>query len=464
MKNNRRNFIKLATGGLTVAPLLGAQAAVESDAYDVIVIGGGFAGVTAARETSLRGLSTLLLEARPRLGGRTLTLPLGGHDLDLGGTWVGWSQPHVWSEISRYGLAIDESAAARPERAVWFADGRRTEGSYDVYASMFERAAKAFYAPAREAFPRPFSPRYVTSLDRLDAVTAEAAIADMALSEDERVLALSLAAINGHAPPSQSSYLDQLRWIALGDFDVWNMFDNLGRYRLRGGTGKLLERMHADSRAETRLGAAVRAVEQREDGVDVIDRSGERFRARAAIVCVPLNCLGDIAFTPTLAAAKREVSAARHTGSGAKIYARVAGRGSPIFCNGPHDMPLNFLWSEYQDEDSEILVGFGASSAQLDVNDESAIANAIKTYLPNTKLLEFFTYDWNVDPYSRGTWCMYRPQVLSRHFSELQRAEGHVYFAGADIANGWRGFIDGAIESGLSAARVVSDQLHRQAV
>ena len=46
---------------------------------DVIVIGGGFAGVTAAREASLRGRSVLLLEARDRLGGRTWTAPWGGY-------------------------------------------------------------------------------------------------------------------------------------------------------------------------------------------------------------------------------------------------------------------------------------------------------------------------------------------------------------------------------------------------
>ncbi len=45
--------------------------------YDVIVVGGGFAGVTAARECALRGRSVLLLEARDRLGGRTWSADVG---------------------------------------------------------------------------------------------------------------------------------------------------------------------------------------------------------------------------------------------------------------------------------------------------------------------------------------------------------------------------------------------------
>lgn len=456
---DRRTFIKATGGGLAAAPALASLAADGDGAYDVVVIGGGFAGVTAARETSLRGLSTLLLEARPRLGGRTLTLPLAGHDLDLGGTWVGWSQPHVWSEIMRYRLDIDESAAAYAEHAVWMADGERRFGPYGDYAVLFERTAKAMYAPARAAFPRPFAPRHATGSDALDQVDAAAAIAKLELGATERGLALSLASINGHAPPHESSYLDQQRWYALGDFDPWNMFDNLARYRVRGGTRRLLDTMHGDSRAETRLGQPVRAVSQDGNGVTVRTADGNTVRARTAIVAVPLNCLADLGFEPALDPAKLRVSRARHTGSGTKVYARIRG-GQPVFAgHGLHDMPLNFLWTEYDDGDSQVLVGFGASGELLDVASETAVAAAVRDYLPDAELLEFFTYDWNVDPYSRGTWCMYRPGVLSQDFEALVRAEGRVHFAGADIALGWRGFIDGAIESGLAVGRDVAARL-----
>jgi monoamine oxidase len=54
---------------------------------------------------------------------------------------------------------------------------------------------------------------------------------------------------------------------------------------------------------------------------------------------------------------------------------------------------------------------------------------------------------------------MYRPNVLTQDLRELQRAEGRVHFGGSDIANGWRGFIDGAIESGLRVAQRAAQQL-----
>ncbi|MDX6523888.1 MAG: hypothetical protein QOI17_1401, partial [Gaiellales bacterium] len=63
---------------------------------DVVVVGGGFAGVTAAREAALAGRSVLLLEARDRLGGRTWTAPWRGHQIEYGGGWVHWHQPHTF--------------------------------------------------------------------------------------------------------------------------------------------------------------------------------------------------------------------------------------------------------------------------------------------------------------------------------------------------------------------------------
>src|SRR5881397_2102221 len=80
---------------------------------DVVVIGGGFAGVTAARDLRQRGYRVLILEARDRLGGRTWTAEFAGQPVEMGGAWVHWCQPHVWAEITRYGLQITESPPGR---------------------------------------------------------------------------------------------------------------------------------------------------------------------------------------------------------------------------------------------------------------------------------------------------------------------------------------------------------------
>ena len=75
---------------------------------DVVVIGGGLAGVTTAREATLAGLDTVLLEGRNRLGGRVWTHRWNDTDIELGGGWVHWHQPHVWSELTRAGLPVEQ--------------------------------------------------------------------------------------------------------------------------------------------------------------------------------------------------------------------------------------------------------------------------------------------------------------------------------------------------------------------
>src|SRR5207253_3246007 len=67
--------------------------------------------------------------------------------------------------------------------------------------------------------------------------------------------------------------------------------------------------------------------------------------------------------------------------------------------------------------------------------------------------------DWVADEFWRGTWPVYRPRQLTRYLGALQQSEGRVFLAGSEAANGWCGLIDGAIESGLTAARRVAELL-----
>ncbi len=469
-KMKRRQFLKNAiTGAAGMSALAsGLSQATEgvtadrSGMFDTIVIGGGFAGVTAARDASQKGLNTLLLEARPRLGGRTFTTQFAGHDIDMGGTWFGWGQPHIWAERMRYDLPIKESAASRAEKYVWYSKNQRNEGGADQFGPLSESANDKFYAPAREMFPRPYDPLYAAGSKKfqaLDKISAAEAIDKLDLSAAEKDLVKSFAAINGHSVSANSSYLDQLRWIALGGFNQAFMWSNLGQYRLDGGTRTLLDKMHADGEAELKQGEAVKSVEQKNGMVQVTTSRGNTYYGKTAIVALPLNTLSNIEFKPALSSVKIKASQQGHTGSGSKVYMRIKGKHSIMFGQGTEDMPFNFYWTEYDDQDSQVMVGFNSSPKFLDVNDDEEIQKAIRLFQPEAELLESFSYDWNLDPYSKGTWCMYPPGMLTGALQELQRPEQNIYFAGSDIANGWRGFIDGAIESGARAAYLVSEKL-----
>src|ERR1044072_6479674 len=105
--------------------------------HDVIVIGGGFAGVTAARESVLGGAEPLLLEARDQLGRGTWTQLWNETNVELGGGWVHWHQPHVWAEITRAGLGVEIGEDA--QISSWFVGDERREGAISGGDGMAER-------------------------------------------------------------------------------------------------------------------------------------------------------------------------------------------------------------------------------------------------------------------------------------------------------------------------------------
>lgn len=123
---------------------------------DVIVIGGGFCGVTAARELRRQGYNVTLLEARNRLGGRTFTSEFAGKEADMGGTWVHWLQPHVWSEIRRYGMTLTETPGAVAEDIIYLDyQGKRHQTKASKIWAEFEASVAKFFGNAYETMPRP---------------------------------------------------------------------------------------------------------------------------------------------------------------------------------------------------------------------------------------------------------------------------------------------------------------------
>jgi monoamine oxidase len=81
--------------------------------------------------------------------------------------------------------------------------------------------------------------------------------------------------------------------------------------------------------------------------------------------------------------------------------------------------------------------------------------------LPGLEVERIFGWDWTSDPFALGTWCVFKPGQTGQLLPELRRSEGRLFFASADSAVGWRGTIDGAIESGYRGAREIDDHLRR---
>jgi len=417
---------------------------------DVIVIGGGFAGVTAAREAALRGRSVTLLEARERLGGRTWSATWEGHAIEYGGAWVHWHQPHTFSELTRAGLSV--TVSGETERASWYVDGERREGSVADRDAIVRRGWDRFVDGVHEALPQPHAPlRALDRLARFDRLSIAERVDQLQLSAEERdPLVAELEAL-AHAPIDDAGAVSALRWHALSGYSLELTQFTGGRVTIDRGTGALLAAIAAAAPIDVRLGSPVAAVSMRGDGVQVTGRDGSGHRAGAVVVAVPLNALHAIEFDPPLPDDKRAAIALGQASRGIKLMLRARGEAvSQGAIRVGH--PFGYLATEEIDDDgTQLLIGFGPDAARCDPGDLGGVQRDLDAILPGYQAVAATTHDWLADEFAQGTWAIHRPGWYEHHHAAMQRPEGRLRLAGSDLADGWSGFIDGAIESGLRA-------------
>ena len=261
------------------------------------------------------------------------------------------------------------------------------------------------------------------------------------------------------APLEEAGISQVLRWMALCGWDIERWYDT-NKYRPIGGTIAIIDALLADGRVDVRLSTPVAAIASDERGVHVTTATGEVVRAARAVVAVPVNVWPTIAFTPELPAAHAD---AARIGMGKphqdKVWAWVRGpRIGRIFAQLPAPAPLNFFWTYRVEDDRQLIIGINANPA-LDVTDEAQVAATLQRYVPEIEeVLAVRGQNWAADPYARGGNTGHRPGQLTATLAELQRPLGRLAFATADIASGWVGYIDGAIESGLRAAGDLLDR------
>lgn len=455
----RRDF--LAAGALAAAAATTAGAAMDAPAgggdYDVLIIGGGFCGVTAARECRRFGLRALIVEARNRLGGRTFTADFDGRKVDLGGTWVHWAQPYVWTEVRRSGLQLEESIGASADHLIVHTSKHDIVSlSFARIADRLERELLRYMGDSRTELPLPHDPFGSDAYAKLDGISSAERLASLnGMDTLYRDMLDGYFAGQGHNYSDRIAWLEMVRWYALPGHNYIDMNDMSGRFHFRDGTVSLLNFILAEGKPEVRLGTPVKRVTDAGDRVTVITTRGEELSARALISTVPLNVLKDVEWQPALVEAKLAASRETHAGHGTKFHVLLEGDQGNFNGIAPSHNALNSIFTEDIRGGRTHLVGFGPDPELLDVNDTESVQQAMRLFLPGAKVAQALGYQWTLDPYSRGTWCTLRPHMWSRYLRELQQPAGRIVFASADWANGYRGFIDGAIEQGLEAGRRV---------
>jgi monoamine oxidase len=400
-------------------------------APEVVVIGAGSAGLSAAARLKAAGVSVLVLEAKDRVGGRAHTLQgPSGAALDMGCGWLHSADQNEWARLAApMGFTVDHTPAA------W------TKPSLTVNFPAEDQAA---YRNVFEAFE-----------DRL-AQAAEGGT-DMAAStlirEDERRWAPLLNAFSGYY---NGAPFDR---ISVKDYAAYQPTDE--NWRVREGYGTLIAALAAD--LDVRLNTPVTRVEHGGAGVRVVTASGV-IEARAAILAVSTTVLADalIAFDPPLPD-KREAASNLPLGHVEKAFLNllrpeawpeeqmVRGRIDSADTGGYTFRPLGMPVIEgfYGGDLAETLEGEGAGAFCAFAIEElvavlgSDFRKAVEPVAESA---------WRTDPFIRGAYSHARVGQSGARAILAAPVADRLFFAGEACSPHAFSTAHGAYETGVVAA------------
>jgi monoamine oxidase len=435
---------------------------------DVVVVGAGLAGLTAARELSGAGLDVRVLEARDRVGGRTLSEPIAQHPDDVaevGGQWVGPTQHEVMALVRELGI---ETYPTYEEGKNLFEDERGKLKRYSGTIPMLGPLVMLDYGRADLKLKRlirkvsPEAPWEAADAERLDEQTFATWIRRNARTATTReTFAVACRAVFA-VEPSEVSLLHILFYAAAaGGWD--ELLDTEGgaqQDRLVGGTQKLSIRMAEQLGDRVRLAAPVRAIRAEGEAVVV----GE-IRARRVIVAVPPTLAGRIEYDPPLPGARDQLTQRMPMGTVIKCIAvyddpfwRDDGlSGQAVSLPGPTQV----IFDNTAPGGSPMLLGFleGRDARRMGLlsvgERREAVLGGFQRLFGRRAAdpVLYVEKDWSAEPYSRGCYVgVLGPGAWTEYGRALREPVGRLHWAGTETATRWMGYMDGAIQSGKRAA------------
>ncbi len=443
---------------------------------EVAVVGAGLSGLRAASVIAAAGKSVVVLEARDRVGGRTLTRPFGGGTFDLGGQWIGPGQRRLAKLADELGIRTFPT----------FCDGKKIldlDGVLSEYRSsipsmsmvnLLQLQAALSYVDTKTKSVSAIHPMDSPDAHELDAMTLETWRNRFIKSKAVRgVLDAAIRVIFG-AEAGDMSALFFLQYLSSGG-------GILRLAEIRGGAqqDRFVEGAQTFSlRIAERLGQAVRLdspverIEQDERGARVVT-ARETVNAARVIVAVPPHLSGRIRYEPALPYRRDLATQRRPMGATVKVlvtydtpFWREKGySGEVVSSHGP--MSVIFDNGSYDGAQPALLgfvVGSRArswSSFPETTRRETILENLVRYFgRPAAFPTHYHEMNWTEEPWTRGCpVAIATPGALTDEAGALREPAGRIHFAGTETAREWMGYLEGALESGDRAAAEVLEAL-----
>ena len=466
----RRELIAGGAAGALAATAPNAVAKKRARTFDVVVVGAGLAGLSAARRIRAAGKSVAVLEARGRVGGRNLDQALadGKGVVEMGGEWAGPGQDKVLALAKEFGVETFETYANGS--SIYYAGGQRQTYSGDIppanpaalaelEASILQLNQMAASVPADAPWSAPQAHDWDeqsvgTWLDQNNHTDEARNLGRVAIrgvyGEDAELISLLdlLSAITGVG----------------GDFNT--LIGDAQTIRFAGGPQQFSQRLAKLLSRAIRLHAAVVGVDW-SGAAAVVHTRKEEFKARRVILALPKPLLARLQFKPSLPPAWDQLLQRQPMGSVLKFNAvydtpfwRADGLNGVVVSD---QGPISLSYDNSPPSGSPgVLVGFAEGNESRGLYGSSAekrkaaVLDCLVRYFGQRAASPSSYYEvlWATAAYTRGAYGSYNPPGVITSLGQATHAAvvGPMHVAGADWSPQWPGYMDGAIRSGEKAA------------
>lgn len=443
---------------------------------DVVVVGAGLAGLTAARRVAAAGRTVTVLEARDRVGGRTCSEEFAGSMFDVGGQWIGPAQKRMLALVDE--LGIDTFPTFHDGESVVIVDGKRSTYRGDIpklnpfTLLALQNAAWTVNRMAKRV--NVDDPSRTPKAKKLDAETlASWRRRNVPNKAGQAVLDAGLRVVFG-TDADEISMLWALYYIHQSKTvdELIGIEGCAQETRFVTGAQTVANTLAQQLGDAVILSAPVRAIEQTTTGVEVVSDAGKWSASRAIFAAAP-TMAASVLHSPDLPSDRAQLVQRMPMGATTKclaIYDRPFWRedglsGEAVMTNGPLSVTFD---NTSADGSVAALLGFsvGRPARELAALSPDARRSAVLSALADCfgpkalKPIDYHEKDWQADPWTRG--CPtgnFAPGTLTQFARALRTPVDRLHFAGTETAREFCGFMEGAVESGERAAAEVLAKL-----